>query len=98
MRCFSFVGEVGLVEREVKDPATGQVGLVEREVKDPATGEAGVRTVWSPKKGWVEDMTRCLSVNAQTLDAGVGVEGVEGEEVGDVFELFGGRRAGGGEV
>jgi len=53
----------------------GQAELVERKVKDPATGEVGVRTVWSPKKGWVEDMTRYLSVNAQTLDAGQ--EGLE---------------------
>jgi hypothetical protein len=55
VRCFSFMGE-------------GE--LVEREVKDPVSGEVGVKKVWSPKQGWREDMTRYMSVNAQTLDAG----------------------------
>ncbi|KAK0611675.1 hypothetical protein B0T14DRAFT_607725 [Immersiella caudata] len=55
VRCFSFMGEWELNEKEVKDPVSGEVG---------------VRKVWSPKKGWVEDMTRYMSVNAQTLDAG----------------------------
>jgi hypothetical protein len=55
VRCFSFMGEGELVEKEVPDPESGEVAL---------------RTVWAPKKGWVEDMTHYLSVNASTIDSG----------------------------
>lgn len=43
----------------------GEGELVEKKV-----GGLDSRTVWSPKQGWYEDLTRYLSVNAYTLDAG----------------------------
>ncbi|KAK5651614.1 hypothetical protein OQA88_11887 [Cercophora sp. LCS_1] len=49
MRCFSFMGEGELVEKEVGNET---------------------KTVWCPKRGWYEDLTKYMSVNAYTLDAG----------------------------
>lgn len=46
---------------------------MEKVVPKTTTGIAAAGekvAVWSPKRGWVEDMERYLSVNPYTLDAG----------------------------
>ncbi|KAK1763970.1 hypothetical protein QBC33DRAFT_572916 [Phialemonium atrogriseum] len=43
----------------------------EGELVEKVVGESGEkRTVWCPKKGWVESPTNYFSVNGYTLDAG----------------------------
>ncbi|KAK4245430.1 hypothetical protein C7999DRAFT_16360 [Corynascus novoguineensis] len=58
VRCFTFAGEGEVLEKVVPKTTTGIAAAGEKVA------------VWSPNRGWVEDMERYLSVNAYTLDAG----------------------------
>jgi len=62
VRCFTFTGEGEVMEKEV--PSTTP------ETATAAVGGGRRTMVWSPKRGWIEDQSRYLSVNAYTLDAG----------------------------
>ncbi|GAB1317675.1 Centromere protein V [Madurella fahalii] len=63
VRCFTFAGEGEVLEKVVPETQAATVPAGEKVA------------VWSPKRGWVEEEARYLSVNAYTLDAGQ--EGVD---------------------